>query len=84
MRAAHAEKLRVKRLMRDLERGARAAHRVMDVGDEALAILPDGRMAHLRLEGKRSFVVREVEDVEAAEHIAERWCDEDRAAEAVQ
>jgi hypothetical protein len=84
VRAAHAEKLRQKRLLRDLERGARAAHRVMDVGGEALAILPDGRMAHLRLEGEDTFRVREVEDVEAAEAIAGRWYDEELAAEAVQ
>lgn len=84
MRAAHAEKLRQRRLLRDLEKAARAVHRTMDVGDEALAVLPDGRMAHLRLEGERSFRVSEVEDVEAAERIASRWADEDRAAGMVQ
>jgi hypothetical protein len=84
VRAAHAEKLRRQRLLRDLEAGARAAHPTMEVGDEVMAFLPDGRMAHLRLETENSFRVREIEDEDAATRIGVRWLEEERAAEAVQ
>jgi hypothetical protein len=88
VRAGHAERKAArkaaKKLLRSLAPGARAAHTLMEPGDECLAFLPDGTMALMRLENKKLFRVRELPDDDAATDVAMRWAAEDRAGESVQ
>jgi hypothetical protein len=84
MRPAHAEKLRAKRLLRELAKSAPWARLAMDPGDECLAFLPDGSLALMHLENENTFRVRELEDEDAAVDVGMRWAREDRAAESIQ
>lgn len=84
MRPRHAEKLRARRLLRELAKSAGVASLAMEPGDEALAFLPDGTLAHMRLENESTFRVRELPDTDAATEVAMKWAREERAAEAVQ
>lgn len=84
MRPAHAEKLRARRLLRELAKSAPWARLAMDPGDECLAFLPDGSLALMHLENENTFRVRELPDDDAATDVAMRWRDEERAAERVQ
>ena len=83
MRARHAEKIRAKRLQRDLEKAVRTLRVVTDTGDEAVVFTPEGQVVHLRRESETTFRGREVEGEDAAVRIVERWHDEAEAAEAV-
>lgn len=84
MRGAHAEKLRARRLLRELAKAAPWARLAMNRGDECLAFLSDGSLALMRLENENTFRVRELPDDDAATDVAMRWREEERAAASVQ
>ena len=84
MRPRHAEKLRARRLLRELAKSAPWARLAMDPDDECLAFLPDGSLALMHLEDESTFRVRELPDDDAAVEVGTRWAAENRAAGSVQ